>query len=139
MAYESMEHKERQMVAIGAKLVESKEVQRTATEASMESASQNSILASCAGNVSDAFKRALTFCAAFVGVDDSQITFELSKDYDISRMSATERAQVMSEWMAGGITFGEMRNALKRAGDAYEDDEQAKQAIEAETVNGVTE
>lgn len=139
MAYEAMEHKERQMVAIGAKLVEQKEVQRTATEASMESASQNSILASCAGNVSDAFKRALIFCAAFVGVDDSQITFELSKDYDISRMSATERAQVMSEWMAGGLTWGEMRNALKRAGDAYEDDDKAKQAIEAETVNGVTE
>jgi hypothetical protein len=44
MPKEAMEAKERQMVALGAKLVEQKQVQRTAMEAGMEEASTSSLL-----------------------------------------------------------------------------------------------
>jgi hypothetical protein len=55
MIKEAMEIKERQMVALGAKLVEQKQVQRTAFETKVEATSEGSILSSSAKNVSNAF------------------------------------------------------------------------------------
>jgi hypothetical protein len=59
MPKEAMEMKERQMVALGAKLVEQKSVQRTATEANQDEAADNSVLASVAKNVAAGIVQAL--------------------------------------------------------------------------------
>lgn len=128
LVFEAMQLKERQMVALGAKLVEQASVQRTATEASMENASENSTLASSAKNVSEAYKFALTKCAEFVG-SSGKITFELNTDFDLSAMNAADRSEVVKSWQAGAITFEEMRSVQKKAGIAYEDDAKAKEQI----------
>ena len=65
MPKEAMDTKERQMVALGAKLVEQKQVQRTATEAGLENASETSVLASAANNTAEAFRKALKWCMEF--------------------------------------------------------------------------
>ena len=131
-AFEAMEHKEKQMVALGAKLVEQKQVQRTATEADLESASETSVLADVAKNVSAALKFGIEICARFAGDADAEIVYDLNTDYRIARMTPQERAQLISEWQQGAVTFSEMRAGLRKAGAATLDDDEAKDEIESE-------
>lgn len=131
-AFEAMEHKEKQMVALGAKLVEQASVQRTATEAGLDNVAQTSVLSSVANNVAAAYKWALEWCALFVGIAETGIKCQLNTDFDIARMKPDERNQTIKEWQAGAITFEEMRTTLRKAGVATLDDAEARTAIEQE-------
>lgn len=124
-----MEHKERQMVALGAKLVEQKQVQRTAQESATETASEKSTLVSVADNVSNAFEWALYFAAKFVGITDNNIKFELNKQYSVSFSTPEARKEAIEAWVAEAISYTEMRAALRKGGTAVLDDKAAKQEI----------
>ncbi|WBF76811.1 hypothetical protein PSV3_00109 [Septimatrevirus PSV32] len=137
MLKEAMDTKERQMVALGAKLVEQKEVQRTATEAELEAASEGSTLSSATKNVSAAFEWALKWAARWVGQADSGVKFELNTDFDIARMTPDERRSLVEEWQKGAITFEEMRTGLRKAGVATEDDAKAKEKIAKDTAEAM--
>lgn len=129
---EAMDTKERQMVALGARLVEKKSVERTATEVSMEAASQSSVLSSTTKNVSMAYEWALRWAASMMKVNPDLVTFELNTDYDVARMSNEERRQLIEEWQSGAITFEEMRSVLRKAGVAVIEDSIAKTTLESE-------
>ena len=129
MPKEAMEIKERQMVALGAKLVEQSQVQRTATEAGQENVVESSVLSTVAQNVSSAYRKAIGFALEYMNSSD-KFEFELNTDFEIARMSAQERQQLLTEWQGGGITWEEYRWNLKRSGVAYEDDKKAKTQIE---------
>lgn len=131
MPKEAMEHKEQQMVALGAKLVEGKNVQRTATEAGLDSASETSLLATSAKNVSHAYTAALKWAARFVGANEEEISYDLNTDFDIARLAPQDVAQVVASWQANAITFEEMRDNLKRGGIAYLPDEEAKEEMDS--------
>ncbi len=137
MLKEAMDTKERQMVALGAKLVEQKEVQRTATEAELEAASEGSTLSSATKNVSAAFEWALKWAARWIGAGDASVKFELNTDFDIARMTPDERRQIIEEWQKGAITFTEMRTGLRKAGIATEDDTKAKADIAKDTAEAM--
>jgi hypothetical protein len=149
MPMEAMLHKEKQMVAIGAKLVENRDVQRTLGEAQMDNAASTSALATVAKNTGAAYTQALKWCSLFMTGDadpavssaenqtDKTITFKLSTDFAISRMSFQERAQLMAEWQGGGITWGEYRGALRQSGIAIEDDDAAKEQIDNDHADAV--
>jgi hypothetical protein len=133
LALTAMEHKERQAVALGARLVQSASVQRTAKEAGMEEASEQSLLLSAAKNVNSAYARALKSAARFAGAavtDD--IGYFLNTDFDILRLDSPGRAQLLSEWQRGAITFSEYRSILTRAGVATLSDEAATEALDEE-------
>lgn len=137
MIKEAMDTKERQMVALGAKLVEQKEVQKTAFEAKVDATSSASVLSSTAKNVSAAYQWALEWCGVFVGTGESGIEFKLNDDFDIARMTPEERAQAIKDWQAGAITWTEMRTAMRKAGVATEDDDKAKQQIASDQVTAL--
>ncbi len=131
IAAEAMKHKEEQMKALGAKLIEPKATKGTATEALIEESSESSVLSSATKNVSAAYRKALFHASRFVGeVDPETIEFELNSDFAAAMASPTERAQIVSEWQSGLITFGEAREQLRKAGIAYEDDETAQTEAE---------
>lgn len=127
---EEMEHKEKQMVALGAKIVENKSVQRTATEAGNETAAEESTLIAIAKNVSAAMKWALEWCAAFMNVAEASVDFQLNTDFELSKMSAEEINSVIKTWQAGGLSFTEMRNVLRKNGQATQDDKTAASEID---------
>lgn len=129
MPFENMQHKEKQMVAIGAKLIEDKSVQQTATEATIHNAAETSILATIANNVSAAFKFACEWAGRFVGVT-SGIAFKLNTDFAINKLTPQERTALMQEWQANAITFSEYRQKLKSAGIATLDDEEAQKELD---------
>jgi hypothetical protein len=135
LPFEAMGHKERQMVALGAKLVEQRAVQRTATEADMELTTEQSTLASSAENVSAAMTQAFKWCAIFIGETPAvvdKINFALSTEFDLIKMSSEERKAVIQEWQFGALTFSEMRHALRRAGIATLDDAAARQEMQTD-------
>lgn len=134
MPFEAMGHKEKQMVALGAKIVEQRSVQRTATEASQDEEAESSVLSSVARNVSKATLWALQWCGYFTGVPEASIQFELNTDFDLAELSEGLRAQLIKEWQAEAITFGEMRSNLRRAGIATLEDKAAMTEIEKERV-----
>jgi hypothetical protein len=139
MPKEAMEAKERQMVALGAKLVEQKQVQRTALEAGMEEASTSSLLATCAKNVSHAYTAALSWCALFLGIAPEKasedkdakdtISYVLNSEFDLSKLTPQEVAAIIAAWQANAIAEEEMRDSLRRGGIAYLDDEAYREAV----------
>lgn len=120
-----MERKERQMVSLGAKLVEGPEVQRTAYETMVEASSDGSVLASTTRNVQKAFEFALKICCQFVGTTDT-FKFELNNNFDITKLTPDEQAAVIKAWQDGALGFSEMRAILKRAGVATMEDKDVK-------------
>lgn len=132
MPMEGMVHKEAQMVAIGAKLVQNqKSVSRTATETIIETTSESSTLANIAKNVSAAVVWALGVAANFVGAATDTIKYDLNKDFDLTSMTADDQNAVIKEWQSGAITFPEMRTVLRRAGVATVPDDEARTTIDA--------
>ncbi|HEX2242721.1 MAG TPA: DUF4055 domain-containing protein [Gammaproteobacteria bacterium] len=137
MAFQAMEHKERQMVALGAKLVEQRETQRTATEAVLEDSSEDSTLVAIAKNVSKALQWALEWCAVFQNVPETGIVYELNTDFQLAKMSAADRAAVIKSWLDGAISWTEMRTALRKNGIASLEDAKAKAEIEADQAKAI--
>ena len=130
--YQALQDKKDQMVALGAKLIEPNGSTKTATEAQSEKADETSVLATLANNLSDAYSRALNYCAEFLGVNH-KCTMALNTRFDSSKMTPQERQQLISEWQAGAITWGEMRARMVDDEIAFiEDDELAKAEIESE-------
>jgi hypothetical protein len=132
MAKEAMDQKEAQMIALGAKLIEASQTQRTATEANYDNVSETSILSSVAGNVAKAFEFALAWAARFVGAPETGIAYNLNTEFDLVKLTPQERQQLLAEWQGGAITFEEYRDNLRRAGVATMSDAQAKSKIAAE-------
>jgi hypothetical protein len=130
--FEAMQQKERQMVALGAKLVENKQVQRTATESTMDQRTENSILSTAANNVSDAFTWGLQWACRFVGVEETTSKFQCNTEFAIHKLSPQDQAQLVATWQAGLIDTEEARAGLKKSGIAFKKDEEAQAAIDAE-------
>lgn len=131
---EAMKHKEVQMVAMGARLVEQRTVQRTAAEANSETARDSSILSSTANNVSDAIEWALNWCCRFQGIEvpesgDGAIKFRLNTDFQMMSLTPEERKMLIAEYQAGGLSWGEWRGLLRQGGIAKDDDKNAEAAI----------
>lgn len=137
MAKDAMEIKRDLMVALGAKLAENSTVATTATQENRESVIENSVLSTCAKNVSSAYIRALCHAATYQNIPSDKVVFEISTDFEITRMSAQDRQQLLSEWLGGGITWEEYRWNMKRSGVAFQDDKIARKQIQAELSDGL--
>lgn len=141
--FAAMEHKEKQMVALGAKLVETKQVQRTATETDADTANETSTLRTVTDNVSAAYRYALEWCTIFAGErtvfvdaktasdDKTAVVFSLNTDFNIATASTEEVNAAINAWQKEAISYTEMRQVLKRAKVAYQSDEKAKQEIQS--------
>lgn len=132
---EAMDQKEAQMIGLGAKLTEKREVAQTATEKSLNEAAETSILAGACSNVSAAYGRNLTFAARFANVDPGAdgILWELNQEFAVSRMTPQEAKAVQDLYAAGLITFEECRDKLTRGGYAYLSPEDAKDQIDEQS------
>jgi hypothetical protein len=136
MPKEAMDTKERQMVALGAKLVEQKTVQRTATEAGLENASETSVLASAANNTAEAFRTALTWCMEFVGTT-GDVEFILNTDFAIHQLNPQQQQALLSLWQNEVLTWDELRDNLKKASIAELPNDEARDIIEASALDGL--
>lgn len=121
----AMEHKEKQMVALGAKLVEQNKVERTAFEVRLEATADGSVLSNTTKNVSSAFVQALKWCAMYVGTT-GEIEFKLNTEYDLVKMNSDEIQQLILTWQEGLLGFKEVRDKLRQDNIATMPDEAVK-------------
>jgi hypothetical protein len=128
---EAMAIKERQMIALGARLVEQQQVTRTLGEAKLEMSTEISVLGSCAENVNAAYNTALGWACRFAG-ETGAVTFKIHPEFELMRMTPQERAQLIAEWQGKAITFTEMRDGLRKADIATQPDDVAKEEIASE-------
>jgi hypothetical protein len=132
LAKEGMDQKEEQMISVGAKLVERKSgVERKEKEIEIEAAGDTSILTSIAQNVEEAVVESLKFAARFVGADESQIKFNVNKNFDLTSLTAEELRQIneIADSDNPVLSFEERRAIVKRSGYAFQPLEEAKAAI----------
>lgn len=135
MPMEGMKHKEEQMKAIGAKLIEPGTVQQTATETEIEATSEASILSSVAKNVSAAYKAAFHFCSKFrEEVEKDLITVQLNSEFQSLGLNAQERQEVVAAWQAGILSRSEVREVYRKKGIATLSDADAKTEIENDEI-----
>lgn len=136
MPMEGMTHKEEQMKAIGAKLIEPSRVQQTATEAEIEATSEASILSSIAKNVSSAYELAFYFCSLFgEEVALEEILIDLNSEFQVMGLNAQERQEVMAAWQSGVLTWEEVREVYRRKGIATETNDDARVKIDAAEIS----
>lgn len=131
MPKEAMDAKERQMVALGAKLIQQATVQRTATETDIENTAESSTLGASAKNVASAFEFALQWACKFMGGDPETVEYTLNTEFDLTYMDFNTLLAVVKTWQAGAMTVEEMRDNLRRAGLASEPDDTAIPKLEA--------
>lgn len=132
-----IDRKIKQMTALGAQLVQETKVQKTATEASIDSSADKSVLSSVVHNVNAALqwmlRVAYNYLEAFdTPPDEKVLNIELNTDFAMSRMDPQERAELIAEWQAGAIDYEEVRWNLKRSGVAFKDDQEVKDGVNEE-------
>lgn len=132
LAKEGMDQKEQQMVAVGAKLIESKSsVERKEKEIQIEAAGDISILTNIAQNVEKAVVSSLEFAAMFVGADIGEIKFNVNKNFDLTSLSAEELRQINEIANSDNplLSWEERRVVAKRSGLAFQTLDEARTAI----------
>lgn len=131
MPYEAMKHKETQLVTLGARISETPDVMRTATEATLTAVETSSPVLSTAANIGSALTDALKVCAEFVGEPVDDISFSLTTEATLQLLSPDEMRQQVEAWQKGVITDGEIRENFARAGIVGSSTlEEAKAAME---------
>lgn len=128
MPFEAMQHKEKQLITLGARIAEQPDVMRTATEATITAIETHSPLLSSAHNAGSAYVEALKVCAAFAGVavTADNLKVEISSEATLQLLSTAERQQQREDFIAGVLTFEEIRHNLRRAGVASGSDADAR-------------
>jgi hypothetical protein len=129
LPFSAMEHKEKQMVALGAKLVEQKSVERTATEAKIDNEGETSTLANVARNVGSAIVWALQRCMLFVDGTipaDGEIKYDLNTNFGLNDIAPDMLVQLVAAWVAGALGYKELRDRLRLTGLATMTDEEVE-------------
>lgn len=130
MAKEAMDAKQEQLASMGAEFLRETNTQKTATEAAIDDSSRTSAIANASKNVSAAFQFALEWCAIFQGASEDSVEFKLNSEFDLVRMTESQRMQLLKEFQANVISWKEMRSALHKAGIATEKDEDVKKEVQ---------
>lgn len=126
MGSELMKHKEDQMKAVGARLIEPERVEKTAFEAGLDKAGEVSVLSKIAGNVSSAYEQAFTFAEEFLSEPSGKSEVTLNTQYDFGGM---EPKDFFDGHIKGVISWEEVRNNLRLKGVSLEDDTIAKESL----------
>lgn len=137
MPNEAMKHKEEQMIALGARLIQDNSISKTATQDIIDTTSESSMLANVSKNVTAGFVWALGVAADFVGAAKDKIVFKLNKDFDVTSMTADDQNAIVKQWQSAAISFAEMRDGLRRAGTATQKDDEARTAIQKDIKDGL--
>ena len=113
-----MQDKENQMLMIGARIVQQASNQETAEAARIRYSSDNSVLGTIAGNVSEALKLAILDAQLYMsGISDAAgTTFWLNQEFFDETMDAQMILAQVQLWQQGFIAKKDLRVNLRQAG-----------------------
>ena len=127
-AFEAMNHKQDQMVAMGAKMVTADGGFNTATEASMNNKGETSFLQSVMSNVNGGWQQVIEWMAVFTG--ETEYGFDNPTDLGVFIASPQLLQQMRESWFAGIIADVDLRGWMRKHGLIERGDEEIKDDIE---------
>lgn len=107
-----LEIKEKQMAALGAKMLSDTVVAETATGASLRSSGEFSVLNNVAQTLSKALTRACSFMYAWAGLPE--VTVQLNTDYIPASASPQDIQAWLQAYQSGAISFQSLYGNLKK-------------------------
>ncbi|HHR6128482.1 TPA: DUF4055 domain-containing protein [Providencia alcalifaciens] len=114
LAKEAMDSKRDYMVALGAQLVSSDSKVKTIIQSVGEQSAQTSILSICCSNVSDAFSKALMWCAEYLGLDTKDTSFEINKDLVNHIADSSMIREIAAAWQSGATRKSDLVRSLQK-------------------------
>lgn len=114
LAKEAMDSKRDYMVALGAQLVSADSKVKTVIQSVGEQSAQTSILSICCSNVSDAFSKALTWCAEYLGLDTKDTSFEINKDLVNHIADSAMIREIVAAWQSSAIRKSDLVRSLQK-------------------------
>ncbi|MEW6234735.1 MAG: DUF4055 domain-containing protein [Candidatus Omnitrophota bacterium] len=103
------------MAALGSRvLAPEKRAVETAETALLHRTGENSILADIAGNISAVMEKCLKWHAQWMGLKESEINYQLNRDFFPAPMSPDEIRATLEAWQAGAIAYTDVVRLLKQ-------------------------
>lgn len=132
LAKEAMEHKQQQMVALGAMLISDGSAVKTATQSGAETSVQHSVLSLTIVNVEDAFNKAIEWLGVFAGATGGSI--EINKEFTALTLDPQMLTALISAWQSGQLPSSDLWMQLRRYGviDETKDDETIKDELDSQ-------
>lgn len=127
---EAMQDKIVAMVQLGARLMQSGSATKTATQAESDKEAQTSMLALVASNVSEAYTKALEWCARYMGANPEGATYTIAQDFVSPSASPQMLQQMVAGFLSGAITPAAMLQWQKD--NELEDNEKSLEMWQAE-------
>lgn len=112
-AYEAMQHKEEQMVAIGARIITKQGSAKTAEEVRINAAGESSTLDTLVGNASEGIEKALELAAIYENTDPDAVFFTLNRDFFGGNYDPQAAMAKMQELDRGLIAKKDYRDWLR--------------------------
>ena len=127
-----MDAKEKQLVAMGARLVTPGSVAKTVTEAQGDSEVEHSVLSLAVANVSEAYTKVLGWMARFNNTAAEKIDYSINQEFTEARLDANLLLAVVQLWQSGKWPEGDLFSFLRRYGlvDPEKTDEEIRDEIE---------
>jgi hypothetical protein len=119
LAADAMVHKEAQMIAVGARMIEGTKANKTATGENNDREATTSVLSLCVSNVSEAYQRAIGFCAAFMDMPaeaDYADAFKIQQDFVQLQANPQLMAELIKSWQSGLLAKNDVRDFYRRLG-----------------------
>lgn len=131
-AFEAMESKESQMIAIGARIITKGGSAKTAEEIKVTSSTESSVLDDVVGNTSEGIEQALEFATVFMNGDPDEVLFSLNREYFGGQYDPQAAMAKMQELDRGLIAKKDYRDWLRGNGgiNPDRDDEVIDEEVE---------
>lgn len=132
---EAMQDKERQMVALGARLIQKGEAVKTATEAQAENEVEHSVLSLAVQNVSEAYTQAIAWCARFMNAAADSVAYVINTKFSEKTFDPQALTAIVQAWQAGRVPSSDVTVTLQRMGviSSEKTPEQVADELESET------
>ncbi|WP_205959293.1 DUF4055 domain-containing protein [Pantoea stewartii] len=136
LALKLMQEKENQMLMIGARIVQQSGQNETAEAARIRYSSDNSVLGTIAGNVSEALKRAIVDAQLYMSgkADMANTVFWLNQEFFDASLTSQDVLALIQSWQQGIIAKSDVRTKFRQTGwleaDRNDDDIDAERAEE---------
>lgn len=133
MVKDAMMHKEAQMIAIGARLIEPGQAgSRTATEDENDKEATTSVLSMCVANVNEAYMQCIAWGMRWHGTKDYDADgdFKVTQEFIGKKIDPAVLASMVSAWQAGITAKDDVRHHMRAVGLLRSDRDDAQ--IEAD-------
>jgi hypothetical protein len=117
---DAMDQKERQMISLGARLVDQTAIAVTATQNENDKEASTSVLSMCVSNVNEAYQTAIEWCAMLIDSpitpDESASSYKIMQDYSRIKIDSQAVAALVTAWQSGAIALPDLREYLRSEG-----------------------